>query len=454
MSASVCYRWLMAIIVLLFCLVHFRNLKHPFRGEQWALCATVFSTQGVAATAERLSRFSCDASRGVGNLKRYIPLAFFVPGLTCMAFGAQFVWFHLMSWFWHLLCAAVAVMIVRKLGGGRGAGLFTFAMICFSFLAAETLDWTFFSYIQVQTLLVELCLLFWILWQETGHSIYPHAIGISLVLASLLYEGTLAIFGPFSIAIVLCPPRTVKRFLHCGLFVLYLPIAVAAYLFYYERFGGGAKFQISWELLSLFQVTGRWFLTYAMNSFGFVPLKPMVGAAPLYPHFLSAISWNFLNICVLAVLVVVSCFVIYGITRESKYRSVAVMVFSILFSQSILIAFMVTGSQGVSEISQSYFLGQARYYYLAAILVPMFISYYTDVAVRGFGSRLWKVLVVSLLMIPVLGSLKNMDEYFKALDDWYARDSEVFSAMLSQYQDPRLTVIQFHEKQNTYCRQP
>lgn len=408
---------------------HSRTLDNPFRGEHWSLVSILNQETSFWDKVKNISLFSCKASRGVKGLKRHQPLGFFITSFSYGFFGTQFHWHNLASWILHLICATMVVLILKRVGKGPLLRWCCFTFVLFSFVAFEVFEWAFFSYIQCQTILILLCAYWWLLWQESGKIRFAHLIGITLSLASLIYESALLLFFAFTI---LAPvsKQGIPRLKAAAVLVGYFAGTVFVYYGFYEALGGGARFAITFPPVWFLAIVS-WFATLFVNSIGFAPQNVNIIAVSHYPNILQGVALNAFNIGI-TVLIVIFFYLLYRNTRShvSGYsalqKKMVLLSVTILVLHISLISLMVLSSlhgKAPAFLSLKYLLNQARYYYIGISLgvIVVACSFPTlDLTVERKPIVAWQhVIGMILFFFVVSGNVYNTVRYSSKLAPFY-----------------------------------
>ena len=158
-----------------------------FRGEMWELLSIFSENQTWFDKFKEIASFVCFGSG------RFQPLAFFIPYLHAVAFNFSFTYSHLFAQFIHLGCAALTAYLCYQWTSKSSLSIAVFILTIFSFLTSDVINWTFFTYIQIHTLLLLACVFLTKKYIDSNRRIYLILGCTFAVISSLIYEAGVSI---------------------------------------------------------------------------------------------------------------------------------------------------------------------------------------------------------------------------------------------------------------------
>jgi hypothetical protein len=385
--------FLLPIAVLLS--THLPPGRCSIRGEHWALLYRYVEDAPIASKIRNVALFAFP------GVQRPQLLAFFVPGVPFALFGVDPVGHALFACCLHVLAGLFIVLILGELGVGPGGRFCAFSMFLLSFACSETVNWAFFSYIQLNTILVLASLHLLMKFESTGRLGYFHLQTLCIGVACFLYEISAVVFV-VQMAYLLWF-RT-EKWAHCLLVlsgaVLCVVMAVAMVFGGWPNEADANKvFHLGILYRSLVFVRNL-----GMYVLGFHPMAVEVRNIVTLANEVVPPFWSAFNACVLLAAIASGSMLVRGsgiAMRDQRTRRLVFLCLGILGAYVVGLCFGRVRS-AEAFVRNAYFDAQFRYYYL-----PVAVSVLLGFVLARSPGRRADVVAVLALGVMVSGNVMN-----------------------------------------------
>jgi len=160
----------------------------PIRGEHWALLYRYVEDVPLSTKIRNIALFAFP------GIERPQFIAFFVPYLPFFLFGINFTGHTFFSYFLHIVAGLLILLILKNTGVGLGNQFWAFSVFILSFVCSDVANWAFFSYIQLNTILILTSLFLLLKFEKTQKIKFFYLQSLCIFIACFLYEISFTIF--------------------------------------------------------------------------------------------------------------------------------------------------------------------------------------------------------------------------------------------------------------------
>jgi hypothetical protein len=346
-------------------------------------------------------------------------LAGLPPWIPYKLFGLSFRGYFLFSYFLHITVALSIARLVLDFGKGYVSAWFAFVLFLCSYYCLDTVNWSFYTFVQLSALLVMISLHLVLQYHRTQKIFFFRLANLSLLVATFLYEIHFCSFFALALYVLLFEKERKKLFIEIFTYVgLICFIVLAMYKGLPAQ--ADANHELHWGILSKSLVFG---VRLVMGFWGLSPQTTQVSTAFELPKLDFSILKDPLT-CASLFLGLYLSFLIFR--RFSKQENRENFDFKISVLGFVMLGLYTVGMcyarvrPSDALLPSSYFEIQFRYYYLPlALIISLFFI--------GLSlSKLQCRLLYGFLVLCLMGNLRNISLHNQAALPYYRSVNETF----------------------------
>lgn len=394
------------IFIIIFLYIYSPTLGDAYKGEMWELLYSINNNQNIFDQINAISNFVCF------NAARFQPLAFFIPYYLSKLDNTSFIPLHLVGLFLHILLAFIAAIWVRSEKNSK-LSIFIFGIVLFNLTSSDVIIWNFFTYIQVQTILLLISAAFFIGFIKLKRVNYLYASWIAGIICCLIYESGLSIFIS-QVVFLLIFRKSLNTIIKKHILIAYL-VCIISLFFIIAYSKMGLEFKDSNQSFNIMIIPKIFIfiLYYIRYNFGINSEIDIYNIANLNGLNFDLSIWNIIGIII--IFTNIYMFYHYGLKNILKCYVDKKYELSYLLLLSIIYIFIIAYGRVAADselLNASGLESQPRYFYFIGVTFPIvfFLLINNDCFYKNKNCLLF------LFFFITIGNISNIYNFSKNIN--------------------------------------